>query len=444
MKYKTSKNAIRLAKIASIFMWREFRYPQPEKGRYNVALNKKEKLKWAYRCWVRQLEVAEKGSGIEAYFAGQDLTFTVPEKFEEASRLSVAAGGDLMAVDCLTYESTPHLFDAIQDFYFNNAFTCANLESTVCPSAPIGRNQVLGYPPKMNTSEKMMDRFQADGQGIDYFSTANNHCYDYGEQGLLDTLDCLDRRNVLHSGTNRTLEEQEDVLIVERNGIKIALLSYTCDMNGNSYEKKYLINEVRFNDEAADLSLVMHHVAMAKAKGAEIILASVHWGWEFEMYPHKNVMEAAHKMAEAGVDVILGSHPHVSQPMERYLSKAGKQHLIVYSLGDFVSYHPLSRNSKLTYMVRFDLVKGRTADGEETVCVENLKVKPVYILCEELEDERYDCRLLPFYQVLEDQPVDGRYRYCLTETDRSDLPRLEKKVWKAILMPRDPGNIIVK
>lgn len=96
---------------------------------------------------------------------------------------------------------------------------------------------MIGYPPKMNTSEGMMDRFQEDGLGIDYFSTANNHCYDYGEQGLLDTLDCLDRRGALHSGTNRTPAEQEDVLVVERNGIKIALLSYTCDMNGNEYEK---------------------------------------------------------------------------------------------------------------------------------------------------------------------------------------------------------------
>ncbi len=347
-----------------------------------------------------------------------------------------------MAVDCLTYENTPHLFDGIRDFYFDVAFTFANLESNLSPSAPIGRNQVVGYPAKMNTSQEMMDRYQDGGSGIDYFSTANNHCYDYGEQGLLDTLDCLDGRNALHSGTNRTAEEQEDVLVVEKNGIKMALLSYTCDMNGNHYEKKHLINEVRFNDETVDLSMVYRHIEKAREKGADVIVASVHWGWEFEMYPHKNIIEAGHALAEAGVDVILGSHPHVSQPMEQYRSKEGKRHLIIYSLGDFVSYHPLSKNSKLTYVVRFDLVKGSEPDGKTAVHIDKLRVKPVYILCEELADGRYDCRLLPFYQVLEDQGKSGKHSIGLTKDESRDLTRLEKTVWKKILMPEAPGNII--
>lgn len=439
MKYETTKAGIVLAKAASVLMWNQFRYPQPVKGRYQVATNRLEKLKWAYRCWVRQLEVAEKGSGLETYFRNQNLQFTLPEDFRPEARLTVTAGGDLMAVDCFTYEDTAHLFDGIRDFYFQDAFTCANLETNLCPTAPIGRNQMIGYPPKMNTSEGMMDRFQEDGLGIDYFSTANNHCYDYGEQGLLDTLDCLDRRGALHSGTNRTPAEQEDVLVVERNGIKIALLSYTCDMNGNEYEKKHLINEVRFNDEAPDFSLVERHVARAREKGADCIIASVHWGWEFEMYPHKNIVEAGHKLAELGVDVVLGSHPHVSQPMERYRTADGKQHLIIYSLGDFVSYHPLSRNSKLTYIVRFDLAKGTAETGVPAVHISDLKVKPVYILCQELEGDRYDCRLLPFFEVL----YDKENRYRLTDEERKDLPRLEQIVWRQILMPQNPGDLIV-
>ena len=437
MKYKTSKGAIFLAKAASVVMWNQFRYPQPVKGRYQVATDKLEKLKWAYRCWVHQLERAEKGAGIEDYFADQDLCFRPPQGFQETHRTTLSAAGDLMAVDCFTYEDTEHLFDGIREFYFENAFTCANLESTICPTAPAGRSQVLGYPPKMNISEGMMDRFQAGGRGIDYFSTANNHCYDYGEQGLLDTLDCLTRRGALYSGTNRTPEAQEDVLVVEREGIKIALLSYTCDMNGNEYEKKYLINEVRFNDEVPDFSLVERHVRQAREKGADVIVASVHWGWEFEMYPHQNVIQAGHRLAELGVDVILGSHPHVSQPMERYTDSNGRAHLIIYSLGDFVSYHPLTRNSKLTYVVRFDLLKGVDRAGKPAVCLDRLRVKPVYICCQELEEDRYDCRLLPFYQVLATPD-----RFGLTPEERRDLPRLERTVWSNILMPREPGDII--
>ena len=221
--------------------------------------------------------------------------------------------------------------------------------------------------------------------------------------------------------------------MVERDGIKIALLSYTCDMNGNEYEKKYLINEVRFNDEVPDFSLVERHIRRARELGAEVIIASVHWGWEFEMYPHRNIVQAGHRLAELGVDVILGSHPHVSQPMERYTDQGGQEHLIIYSLGDFVSYHPLTRNSKLTYVVRFDLVKG--TDGR--VCLDRLRVKPVYIRCQELENGRYDCRLLPFRQVLDNPDRSG-----LTPEERRDLPRLEETVWRKILMPREPGDII--
>jgi poly-gamma-glutamate synthesis protein (capsule biosynthesis protein) len=364
VKYHAPRSAVAAAKIASILMYNEFHYPQPVKGRYRITSSKKEKLKWAYRCWVRQLERAEKHSGIEAYFAGQELGFSLPPGWETECRMSVAAGGDLMAVDCITEHTTSHLFDGIREFYLKSDLTCANLESVVWDKAPLGRNQVYGQPPKMNTSEGMLDRFRQNGAGIDYFSMANNHCYDYGEEGLLATLDSVERCGALHSGTNRTQQEQESVLVIERNGIRVALLSYTCDMNGNAYGKKHLINEVRFNDEEPDLSLVERHVHKAAELGADVIIAFPHWGWEFEMYPHRNVIDAAHRMMEMGVDVILGSHPHVAQPMERYCCADGRQCLAVYSLGDFVSWHPLSRNSKLTYTVRFDLVKGTDADGK--------------------------------------------------------------------------------
>ena len=159
MKYKTSKAVIAAAKLASVVMWNEFRYPQPVKGRYDVAVNKKEKLKWAYRCWVHQLETAEKGSGIEEYFASQELDFSLPRGFVTEREMTMTAAGDLMAVDCLTEESTKRLFDGIRNFYMDADLTCANLESCIWEKAPVGRNQVLGQPPKMNTTRCMFDRF---------------------------------------------------------------------------------------------------------------------------------------------------------------------------------------------------------------------------------------------------------------------------------------------
>ena len=131
MKYKTSKAVIAAAKAASVVMWNEFRYPQPVKGRYDVAGNKKEKLKWAYRCWVHQLEIAEKGSGIEEHLASQNLDFSLPEGFTVEREMTVTGAGDLMAVDCLTEGSTGRLFDGIRSFYMDADLTCANLESCI-------------------------------------------------------------------------------------------------------------------------------------------------------------------------------------------------------------------------------------------------------------------------------------------------------------------------
>jgi poly-gamma-glutamate synthesis protein (capsule biosynthesis protein) len=427
MKYKVFKKAKYKALFFSLLHWNRFHYPQPINGKYDEAADKMEMIVWAYKCWIKQMETAEKGSGIERYFAEQKLDFSPPGGFVPEHSLRVSAGGDLMAVDALTYEFTPHLFDGIKDFYFDADLVCANLESTVYEKAPLGRNQPKFVFPKMNISEKMLDRF---AEGINYFSTANNHCIDYGEEGLYATLDALSRSTCWYSGTNRSPEEQEDVLIIEKNGIRLAMLAYTFDTNNIQYEKKHLINEVRFNDETVDISLVRRHITKAREKGADIIIASIHWGWEFEMYPHKNTIEAAHLLAEEGIDVILGAHPHVSQPMECYKPRdSQRQCLIVYSLGDFVSYHPVTKNSKLTYILKFTVEKGKL-NGKAQTFISGLDVMPVYILVEDKPDNTCDCRLLPFEKVLACGGNCG-----LSKEERKDLRRLEERIWRGILMP---------
>lgn len=437
--YKLSRfnrAALVLVKACAKIFYNDFNYPQPIKGRYDVATNLHEKLKWAYRHWVKQLEHAELGQGIEEHFAAQDLDFPLPADFEQETSASISAGGDLMAVEVLNYDNTTKLFDNIEDFYFAADIICANLETPVYAGAPSGRVQTTTKAPSMNTTEDMVDRFLADGRGINFFCTANNHSYDQGEEGLLATMDVLDRKSCLYSGTNRSPEQQEDVLIIEKNGIKIAMLVYTFDMNGKEYDKKYLINEVRFCDENPDLSLVERHIARAHERGADIIVAHCHWGWEYEMYPHKNVMEVAKRLVDMGVDVILGGHPHVAQPMERIETLRDgikKQALVVYSLGNFVSYHPISKNCKLTYVPRFKIVKG-LQNGASVCHVTQLEVLPIYIMTAEMPDGSFDCRLLKLKSVLN----DSAHEYALTEQEREDLPRLYEHLWKKLIMPAKP------
>lgn len=436
-----------IVRLSSYIFKNKFQYPQSQKGRYDIANNFFEKLKWAYRHWYNQLEIAERGSGLEEYFRKQNLDFKLPEGFDIEDKVSLSSTGDLLAVDVLIPENTQNLFDEIKEVYSSADLVCANLESPVDDTKPIGRTQKPGQPAKMNTSSKMLQRFRIDG-GINYFSTANNHSFDWDEEGLLNTLDELKKSGAYFSGTNRTPEEQEDVLIIEKNNIKIAMLSYTFDLNGNIIpnDKTYLVNEVRFNDEVCDITMIKKHVARAKEKGADIIIAFCHWGWEFEMYPHKNTVEVAHLIIEAGVDVILGNHPHVSQPMERYVFEREaivKSGLIVYAHGNFVSYHPKSRNSQIAYITKFDIVKGKFNHMENTF-ITNLQFLPIYILNEKIADGSYNCRLLKFDNVMEDTGENGTFKYGLTKFEREQLPHLNEIVLHKILLPEVHDNLLVK
>lgn len=427
----------KLVKLAGNIFKREFQEPKAQKGRYDVVGSRLDKVKWAYRHWHNQLEIAERGSGLEDYFREQDINFQLPKGFEVEKTASISSGGDLLAVDVLTPENTRSIFSDIEDFYGRADLVCANLESPVDVTKPIGRTQVFGQPAQMNTSRSMLERFIKQG-GINYFSTANNHSIDWGEKGLLATIDELERAGVYFSGTNRSPEEQEDVEVIDLNGIKIAMLSYTMDLNGREVDKgkEYLVNEVRFNDEVCDISLIERHVARAREKGADKIIACCHWGWEFEMYPHANTVEVGHRIIETGVDIILGNHPHVAQPMEKYTYKKdgkSREGFIVYSFGNFVGYHPKSRNSSLAYTIRFKISKGKIG-GKNKSLMHDLEILPIYILNEDLKDGRFNCRILKFKNVLEDQA--GKCKYGLTELERENLSHLNKIVLNKILIPR--------
>ncbi|MBE0402731.1 CapA family protein [Halomonas citrativorans] len=414
--------------LISYIFYDEFHYPQPETGVYDISENSFQKLKWLYRYWFNQLEAAETGSGLEDFFASQFLNLRSTEG--PYASASVSCAGDLLAVDALTPNNTQRLFDDINSFYSTADIVSANLEATIDKNNTVGRIQSPGQPARMNTSEAMFQKFRNEAK-INYFSTATNHAMDGGVEGIKETLKVLEDSEAYYSGTATSQADQDDVVVVNKNGIKIALLAYTFDLNG--YEKDipadmpYLVNVVRFNDAdpAPDYSLIEKQVVAAKAKGADWIIAYCHWGWEFEMYPHENIRKAAHKVIDCGVDTILGNHAHVSQPAE-LIPREGKQDaLVVYAFGDFVSYHPESRNSKLAYIVKFDIVQVYDA-----IELANLKALPIYIANAKRDDDSYDCRIVKFHDVLKTPD-----EYGLTELEKSQLPHLEEKVWHAVLSP---------
>ncbi len=143
----------------------------------------------------------------------------------------------------------------------------------------------------LNSTPAMFDRIHEGGKGVGLFSTANNHCLDQGEAGLRETLDFLDSRGCPHVGTARSREERDAVVMVDRNGVKLAFLSFTFALNWKELTegKGYLANYLRLNRPGTDISPIAAQVAAARAAGADAVVACLHWSLEFESYPIKNV-----------------------------------------------------------------------------------------------------------------------------------------------------------
>lgn len=169
--------------------------------------------------------------------------------------------------------------------------------------------------------------------GFDLFITANNHCLDRGHQGVRRTVHVLDSLNVDHIGTYADFATKAKQLpfIKEINGIKIGFLNYTYATNGIPATDGVAVNYLNLDSIRAD-------VASTRASGAEFIIVMPHWGNEYVMNESRNQRALADSLLHMGVDAIIGSHPHVVQPMNMVANnETGKDALIVYSLGNFIS-----------------------------------------------------------------------------------------------------------
>lgn len=405
-------------------------------------MDRDERYWWGYKYYFGPIERAEPDSGIEAFFHDQDLDFRPRDDFVESTSLELCAGGDVMAYAGLAPETTGALWDDVRDFYLTGDIVYANLESPIMSSAPpcyIPKS--IMKPGLLNNSPQMLDRIIDDGRGINLLSTANNHCLDMGEAGLRETLDLLDSKGCLHVGTSRSPEERDRVVMVERQGIRIAFVSCTFGINTSVVPegKEYLVNYVRLNKPDTDIAPIALQVAAAKAAGAEVVVALLHWSLEFETYPARNILEMGHRVLELGIDVIIGNHPHNVQPVERYAyvdARNGRKRegLILYALGDLLSIHRTLPDSRLACLARIHIARG-VAGGETCVRVTGLAMLPVYLLVRTERGRCVDYRVLDFQKLVKELE-SGQNRFRLGFRARKELSRLEalmRRVLHAVL-----------
>ncbi|MCB9703675.1 MAG: CapA family protein [Myxococcales bacterium] len=170
--------------------------------------------------------------------------------------------------------------------------------------------------------------------GFDVVSTANNHALDRQAIGVDRTIEALAAAKLAFTGTHTRAEPDAPWhAVIRRRGLAIAFLACTDLLNVRPDSEGQVL---RCKGKAFEGMIRK----LAGQKGIDAVIVTPHWGKEYEATPRPAQVELAHRWAEAGATAILGSHPHVLQPWERYTAEDGREVLIHYSLGNFASHQP--------------------------------------------------------------------------------------------------------
>ena len=299
-------------------------------------------------------------------------TMTVPPEPVRLRSVRIRAAGDLMMHKKQlaiakqkdgSYDFHPQ-YALIADSLADADYTIANLETT------IGRYENRPYSgyPMFNTPESLLDAVK--DAGVDFLTLANNHMLDRYFEGMVHTVQLVDDYGFDHGGAYRTPEEQAAPVVVEAGGIKIGMLCYTQMTNG--MERFCKTDPKTYGIGYLDSSTFAEDVRRVRDAGAEVVIAMPHWGQEYKRTPEPNTVALAKKLVAAGVDVVLGSHPHMVQPVE-FVEAEGHRGLVAYSLGNFID-NMLKRYTDSGIILEFTVQE--TQDGG--FAITNVGIVPVY------------------------------------------------------------------
>ncbi len=280
------------------------------------------------------------------------LVLSAQEECQTARKLTLLFIGDIMGHDeqiasawnseTKNYEYDD-VFRYIRDEISEADIAVANLEVT------LGGRPYKGYPAFSSPASLASACMNA---GIDVLATANNHSVDRGKKGILNTIRRLDSLGIIHTGTfaDSIARDTLSPMIIERNGISIALLNYTYGTNGLKVPSPTIVNML-------DTNLIASDIAKAKALKPDVIIPFVHWGIEYDTLPSAEQIRLAGFFFTRGANLVIGSHPHVLQQMEWTLADSSRNdRIVVYSLGNYVSNQRTIRRDGGA-MVRIELEK---------------------------------------------------------------------------------------
>ena len=245
----------------------------------------------------------------------------------------------------------------------------------------------LSSYPRFNAPKEVGDAFL--DLGFNLVSLANNHTLDKGKEGIYSSLDYWrNKENIMTAGSYSSEENRITPNIMEKNGITYALLAYTTTTNGlNTFkDEPYLIT-------VYDEELVKADIERLRDK-VDLLMVSMHWGEEYTHNPTEEQKIIAEYLASLNVDIIIGHHPHVVQPID-FIGNT----MVIYSLGNFIaSQYGIN---KLTGLMAGVTVKKTTIDDQTTITLEEPTAQLVYI-DSKITNYRHDYKLYPYNLLTDD------------------------------------------
>jgi poly-gamma-glutamate synthesis protein (capsule biosynthesis protein) len=313
----------------------------------------------------------------------------------ELSRVHIVAVGDLLmhtnvknsakaanALDAdgntTNHSGFPDLFEHVAPWISDADLAFANLETPVAPKSNNGTASMV-----FNVHPDLLPALSASG--FDVLSFANNHVYDQGRDGLVETMELLDASGMTWIGSGDTCADARAYRLTQVNDITIAWIGASKVHNSN----------LNLTDDdpctfVLDVEQTLTEAQAARDAGADLVIASVHWGREYRLAPEAVEVADAQALMDGGVDLVLGHHPHVVQPVEIRHTPDGRVAVTAYSLGNFISnqrydyvhgVHPLDHgNPRDGLALELDVVRkdyGPGPDGERQIRVELANVQAV-------------------------------------------------------------------
>lgn len=243
-------------------------------------------------------------------------------------------------------------FTHLQEYFKRADIVAANIETTF--SSPPFR----GYP-AFNSPSSLAT--ECVNSGINLLLAANNHILDSGVEGLGSTISLYKNLKVPYIGVYRdSIDAQKNhPLIIEERGVRVAFLNYTYGTNGIKVPPGYVVNLL-------DSNLVKKDLATAASLEPHIVVAALHWGEEYHLMPSQEQKRWEALFYRYGTDIIVGSHPHVPQPVVLYRDRDNRvERITAYSLGNAIS-NMSAQNCRVGIMLELLLLKDRL-NGRVTI-----------------------------------------------------------------------------